>query len=76
MHGHWIRWLYFSRQLRNNHVAQCIGVTSACVRQWMTGKRSPTPDHQRAIARLCGVSRAQYHAGPRMDTSAVTRLAK
>lgn len=76
VHGDWIRWLYFANQLRNSHVAAHVGVSSACVRQWMIGRKRPTSDHQRALAKLCGVSSRQYDAGPRMDRGAVTRLAR
>jgi transcriptional regulator with XRE-family HTH domain len=75
VHGDWIRWLYFARKMRNAHVAKAVGVTSGCIRQWMTGRKSPTDEHQHALAKLCGVSLAAYFAGPRMDSKAVVRVA-
>jgi transcriptional regulator with XRE-family HTH domain len=73
VHGDWIRWLYFSRNLRNSHVAAKVGVTSASVRQWMTGAKRPTEEHRHALAQLCGVSPEQYHHGPRTDIHAVVK---
>ena len=72
-HASWLRWAVFAHNINREELASLFSVHPVTISQWMNGHNEPK--EWRKIAKLLGITEAQYVAGPCTEVAVVVQYA-